>query len=178
MPRTGFVPGQWWETDESEWQRLGPHGYGPSFLWFGWASCSSGRCPGTINVDQRGGKTESERYQRLLAMTIWTGYVGSTLINVNGFEQSLRRTRGSTKSKKTWPRRTRGSTKSKKTWPRAVPRYTESCGLWPRAILESLRGEAEYPRRYHIRHSFCASQSSLPSTNHRPRKAWINTLAH
>ena len=33
----------------------------------------------TINVDQRGGKTESEGYQRLLAMTIWTGYVGSTL---------------------------------------------------------------------------------------------------
>ena len=41
----------------------------------------------TINVDQRGGKTESERCQRLLAMTISTGYVGSTLINVYGFEQ-------------------------------------------------------------------------------------------
>ena len=49
--------------------------------WFGLASCSTG-------------KTESERYQRLLAMTIWTGYVGSTLINVYGFEQGPRRTRG------------------------------------------------------------------------------------
>ena len=29
----------------------------------------------TINVDQCGGKTESERYQRLLAMMICTGYV-------------------------------------------------------------------------------------------------------
>ena len=48
----------------------------------------------TINVDERGGKTESERYQRLLAMTIWTGYVRSTLINVYGFEQGPRRTRG------------------------------------------------------------------------------------
>ena len=39
-----------------------------SLVWlslvFGWALFR------TINVDQRGGKTESERYQRLLAMTI------------------------------------------------------------------------------------------------------------
>ena len=64
---------------------------------FGWALFR------TINVDQRGGKTESERYRRLLAMTIWTGYVGSTLINVYGFEQGLRRTQGSNKPEKTWP---------------------------------------------------------------------------
>ena len=55
-----------------------------SLLWlslvFDWALFR------TIDVDQRCGKTESERYQRLLAMTIWTGYVGSTLINVYGFE--------------------------------------------------------------------------------------------
>ena len=50
-----------------------------SFLWpltsFGldWALFR------TINVDQRGGKTESERFQRLVAMTIWTGNVDQRL---------------------------------------------------------------------------------------------------
>ena len=43
---------------------------------------------------QEYGKTESERDQRLLEMTIWMGYVGSTLINVYGFERGPRRTRG------------------------------------------------------------------------------------
>ena len=68
----------------------------------------------TINVDQRGWKTESERYQRLLAMTIWTGYVGSTLINVYGFGQDPHRTRGSTKPKKTWPWKRENRSKIKK----------------------------------------------------------------
>ena len=36
-----------------------------------------------MSIDQHGGKTESERFQRLLAMTIWTGYVGSTFMVLN-----------------------------------------------------------------------------------------------
>ena len=55
----------------------------------------------TINVDQRGGKTESKQFQRLLlAMTIWTGHVDqrwSTPMVLNKAQVEPKAGKGSTK---------------------------------------------------------------------------------